>query len=108
MPVRPSHHEGFSVAMAETLREKGYCVVQAIASPVLRKNVVSAVDRCEDFTIPKQEFEEAFLGRTPKSKIAWLTSSLADQPALAHYYQTITDLGNSISAISKELLGYAL
>nr|AQS99310.1 type I polyketide synthase [Gambierdiscus excentricus] len=66
----PGYEEEFSVRVADTIRKKGYVVVQMFGSDELRQEAVKAARERDDFVLPKPEFEESFLGREANSKVS--------------------------------------
>nr|AQS99193.1 type I polyketide synthase [Gambierdiscus polynesiensis] len=108
-PLRSPHgHAIFSFMVAENLKRKGYCMIQAFGNAEAREAMVALADaRADDFTRPKREFEEAYLGRNPMSKVAWIEGERVDNVALEHYNRCLKDLHLLLLPVAGEVLGFA-
>lgn len=101
----------FFLQVARVLATKGYCLVDMpVAEEMCRAMGQAAAER-GDFTLPKEEFEETFLGHDHNSKLAWLADAsppgdLGSDP-LAYYYRQLLSLSRGLLPVSRDLLGYA-
>nr|AQS99311.1 type I polyketide synthase [Gambierdiscus excentricus] len=86
-------------AVAETIFAKGHCVIQMSEPEDQWDSAMEAVGSRTDWTLPKPEFEEAYLGRGARSQVVWLSDSDVARPTetgpnpLWHYTQCIKTLG---------------
>jgi len=107
-PVKEAHEQAvFSLAVTERLQEKGYCLVQTFEDPGMRLEAKTLADCMKlDFTKPKQELEEAYLGRAPGSKLAFLEGDVNENVGLAHYNDRIKTLHMLLLPLTSDYLGF--
>jgi len=108
LPWPPADYEDdsglFSVATAECLQRKGYCVLQAPADGDARLAMYEYAHSFPAYTSPKVEFQEALLGRKSNAKVGYAINEDGGNEGLMHYNGYLKKVHESIMPVSEEFL----
>lgn len=108
--------KAFAEKVAEVIFKKGYCYIQMESElepeEDNRREMMEAARARTDWTLPKPEFETAFLGYGSKSKVAWLDDGLkpsgdASEPdPVLHYTRSVGTLSLIMLPTVRDMLGF--
>jgi len=101
----PGQEEAFSIRIADTIRKKGFCVVQMFEPDEQRSLASSAARDLEEWVLPKPEFEEAYLGRDAASKVFMVRQDTSLDAPLHHYDQMLKMMAAALYPVVTDFLG---
>lgn len=98
----------FAIQLLQALSSKGYCMVQTFMQPKDRHAAVDASFDVEGWTLPKKDFDAAYLGRGNTTKFAMVPDDASESHhPLAGFDEMLTVLSLSMEPYVQEVLGFS-
>jgi len=105
-PTDSETYGTFGFVVAESLLAKGYCLIQMFVPTEMGRSAVDAAKALEGYSLPKEEFEQAFLGYEHDSKVQWFDGSMVDSEALATFGDQLRDLNHMLTPVISDFMDF--
>jgi len=109
-PASEADSEMFALQVADTLRNKGYCVVQTFVDASERTDALTAANAVKELEEYRQELEPDVMGRKNSTKVKKLKQDTPDtepEDALERCNHQLTNLGLLLVPLAPDYLGFS-